>query len=509
MRFFGISLILATLLSAWAKQARLEIPVLHLFDWFDRPFRNEGWNLGLGDIFRLISLFLGVWAVRHGPIRWNPLTLRKWQRFKSIRRGYVAALTLGALVVLSCLDGLLVGKQALVVSYGGKLCFPFVQAPHRKSDFGQSGAGEPDYRDLKKIFEREDKGDWVILPFIPYGSKLDAPIRRETVEVRPDGKAYSVGADRPFTGNAYLPYQNSTETRRFDFKYIQGLREGPAQGYDKEGNVIERLTFEKGHEKERKVLAEVDFKALDAAAATTLTRNVYPPNSPSWTDSHYLGTDSGGNDVLALLFGGFQLLVFASAFYLVVTFAIGITLGCLLGFLGGAFDMVVQRLTEIWISLPFLYVVIFLRGSFEPRITIIISLLALFGWMQATIYMRASTYKEKARDYVAAGRVLGASSPRIIFVHIVPNVISTLVTLVPFKIAGVIASLSALDYLGFGLPPGEPSLGALLKDGSENMSYPWIIMAATVAMVALLVLVTFVGEAVREAFDPKKHTTYS
>jgi microcin C transport system permease protein len=134
--------------------------------------------------------------------------------------------------------------------------------------------------------------------------------------------------------------------------------------------------------------------------------------------------------------------------------------------------------------------------------------IALFGWMETTSYLRTAVFKEKERDYVAAVRLLGARTPRILFQHVLPNVIAILVTLAPFKVAGVITSLAALDFLGFGMPPDEPSWGRLLHEGVDNFGAPWIVSSAFFAMAGVLVLVTFVGEAVREAFDPKKFTTY-
>jgi microcin C transport system permease protein len=125
-----------------------------------------------------------------------------------------------------------------------------------------------------------------------------------------------------------------------------------------------------------------------------------------------------------------------------------------------------------------------------------------------TYYMRSATYREKARDYVHAAQVLGASTRRIIFSHILPNTLSTIVTFIPFTVAGAISSLTALDFLGFGLPPPTPSWGELLRQGTSNLNAPWIVASAFSALVVVLVLVTFIGEAVREAFDPKKFTTY-
>jgi microcin C transport system permease protein len=171
-------------------------------------------------------------------------------------------------------------------------------------------------------------------------------------------------------------------------------------------------------------------------------------------------------------------------------------------------DIFGQRLIEIWSVLPFLFIVMIISSLISPTLLVLVGILGLFGWMTTTSYLRTATYKEKARDYVAAARLTGASTPRIIFHHVLPNAIAILVTLAPFEIAGVITSLAALDFLGFGLPPDQPSWGRLLHEGVDNFSYPWIVSSAFIAMALVLVLVTFVGEAVREAFDPKKFTTY-
>jgi microcin C transport system permease protein len=134
--------------------------------------------------------------------------------------------------------------------------------------------------------------------------------------------------------------------------------------------------------------------------------------------------------------------------------------------------------------------------------------MVVFGWMGMTWYMRTATYKEKARDYVMAARALGATNGRVIFRHILPNSISIIVTFVPFSVASGVTALTALDYLGFGLPPPTPSWGELLSQGTSNLESPWIVSSVVVAMTVVLLMVTFVGEAVREAFDPKKFTYY-
>ena len=174
----------------------------------------------------------------------------------------------------------------------------------------------------------------------------------------------------------------------------------------------------------------------------------------------------------------------------------------------------VQRLIEILSNIPFLFLVIIVSEAVPAQwkdrfgLYVILGILALFGWIGMTYYMRTAALKEKARDYIAASRVLGASTPRILFRHLLPNSVAIVVTLVPFSVSGLVLSLTALDYLGFGLPEKYATWGKLLQDGLHNLSSPWLVSSAFVALVVLLVLVTFVGEAVREAFDPKKFTVY-
>jgi microcin C transport system permease protein len=242
---------------------------------------------------------------------------------------------------------------------------------------------------------------------------------------------------------------------------------------------------------------------------------VFKPSSPSLSSQHYLGTDTTNRDILARLFYGTRIaLVFSLAFTLWV-YMIGITVGCAMGYFGGVFDLAFQRLIEIWSNIPFLYMVIIVFSvipsslSIPARIGILLSIMVLFSWTGMTYNMRTETYKEKSRDYIAAARIIGASDTRIIFRHILPNVLSTLVTFMPFVVVSAISSITALDYLGFGLPPPTASLGELLKQGTAALrTAPWIVSSAFTTLVVLLTVVTFIGEAVRESFDPKKFTVY-
>ena len=242
---------------------------------------------------------------------------------------------------------------------------------------------------------------------------------------------------------------------------------------------------------------------------------IFRPEAPNAERQHYLGTDTTSRDILARLFYGTRIALIFSIGFMAAVYLIGVAVGCAMGYLGGMFDILSQRLIEIWSNIPFLYMVIIVFSvipdgfTIFARILILLSVMVLFSWTSMTYYMRTETYKEKSRDYVAAARVLGASNTRIVFRHILPNVLSTLVTFMPFTIVSAISAITALDFLGFGLPPPTPSLGELLKQGTQTLrTAPWIVMSAFGTLVVLLTLVTFVGEAIRESFDPKKFTLY-
>ena len=179
-----------------------------------------------------------------------------------------------------------------------------------------------------------------------------------------------------------------------------------------------------------------------------------------------------------------------------------------MGYWGGKFDLIFQRIIEIWSNVPFLYMIIIISSIMVPNFLMLIVIMAFFGWIGITWTMRTVTYKEKAREYTLAAKALGASDFRIIFKHILPNTIAIIVTFAPFAVSGGIVALTSLDYLGFGLPPPTPSWGELLQQGWANLDAWWIGGSVILAMIITLMAVTFVGEAIREAFDPKMHTTY-
>ncbi len=237
---------------------------------------------------------------------------------------------------------------------------------------------------------------------------------------------------------------------------------------------------------------------------------VSPPTAPD--RKNLLGTDTQGRDIFARLSYGFRISI---SFSLVVTFfglIIGITVGAILGFYGGRVDLVGLRLIEVFSTLPFLFIMMILvkfvniTDTWSAFLFLASLMVVLTGWIGISYYVRGEFYREKSRDYVAAARALGQSDFNIMLRHILPNALTSVITFTPFRIVGYISSLVALDFLGFGLPVPTPSWGELIRQGSSNISYPWLILTPLFMLFMTLSMVTFIGEAVRQAFDPRDHT---
>jgi microcin C transport system permease protein len=348
--------------------------------------------------------------------RWikNPITAQRWQRFKSIKRGYYSFLGFMFLLFLALGAELFVNNRALMVFYEGQIYLPTYGDFIAGRQFGFDYDHEVNYRELQSKLKIDGQSSgFVIMPVVPYG-----------------------------------PYEN------------------------------------------------------------ILREDTYPPFAPSIETRHYLGTDNIGRDVVARLLYGFRIAISFSLLLLVFNFVVGILVGSLMGYYGGWFDLLCQRVIEIWSNVPFLYVVIIISSIVVPNFFSLIFIMVFFGWMPMTWYLRTMAYKEKTRDYVAAARTMGASHWRILSRHIIPNSISLIVTFAPFAVVSGISVLTALDYLGFGLPAPTPSWGELLNQGKENLDAVWIVGSVTSAMAVVLMMITFIGEAVREAFDPRRHAYF-
>lgn len=296
-------------------------------------------------------------------------------------------------------------------------------------------------------------------------------------------------------------------------KYYGLEKDGAGQDYTYEVNYRELQAHFKKSGKGTVIMPLIPYNAYENDYREGLVHPI-PPNTDL---RHYLGTDRTGRDVLARLFYGFRITMIFALVFMFMVYLIGVVIGSLMGYFGGWTDLLGQRAVEVWQNIPFLYMVIIVAAAVSDlpynlpawfRILILLSIMVLFSWTSMTYYMRTSVYREKSRDYVAAAQLLGASTPRVIFNHLLPNTISTMVTFMPFTVSSAIISMTALDYLNFGLPKPTPSWGELLKQGVANLHAWWIVLSAFMAMVTVLTLVTFIGEAVREAFDPKKFTTY-
>jgi microcin C transport system permease protein len=239
-----------------------------------------------------------------------------------------------------------------------------------------------------------------------------------------------------------------------------------------------------------------------------------PPNPPS--KQHIFGTDDRGRDILARLAYGFNVSLSFALLVLAISYAIGVSAGAMLGYFGGKLDILGVRLIEIWSSLPFLYTIIIVSSIvvpiyipgrnlvLQPSFWLLIFILTVFDWMGITYYVRGEFYREKAKDYVGAAISMGASDPVIIFKHILPNSLTPVISFAPFMIVGNIGALVALDFLGFGLPAPTPSWGELIEQGTANLTDWWLVFFPLAAMFVTLLLIVFIGEATREAFDPKE-----
>ena len=228
------------------------------------------------------------------------------------------------------------------------------------------------------------------------------------------------------------------------------------------------------------------------------------PNPSRPTLQNFLGTDDRGRDLLAQLIYGFRVSVL---FALALTFmgvVLGVLTGAVQGYFGGKTDLAFQRFIEIWGSMPELYLLIIFSAVFAPSVSLLLILLSLFGWMGLSDYVRAEFLRNRQMDYVRAARAMGLSHVQIIWRHVLPNSLTPVVTFLPFRMSAAILALTSLDFLGLGVPPGTPSLGELLAQGKNSIDAWWISLSTFGVLVTTLLLLTFMGDALRDALDPRK-----
>jgi microcin C transport system permease protein len=219
---------------------------------------------------------------------------------------------------------------------------------------------------------------------------------------------------------------------------------------------------------------------------------------------NWLGTDDRGRDVLARVIYGFRISVLFGLTLALVSSVIGIAAGAVQGYFGGWTDLIFQRFIEIWTSVPSLYLLIILSSVIAPSFFVLLGILLLFSWVQLVHVVRAEFLRARNLEYVKAARALGLSNAKIMWKHVLPNAMVATLTMMPFILNGSISTLTSLDFLGFGLPPGSPSLGEMLQQGKSNLQAPWLGLTAFAVIALMLSLLIFIGEAVRDAFDPRK-----
>ena len=376
---------------------------------------------------------------------------KRINRFKSIKRGYYSLIILISLYVLSICAPIIFNSKAIMVKYNDEYYFPlfnsiFSNKNIEAKDLGQfeikgkKKYGQPHYRLLKKQYQKEDKGNWVIMPLYPYD-----------------------------------PYEEVISEKDEQFTDVNGNGVwDPSENFiDENGNGI-----------------------ADKYKYTNF------PNS-----QHLLGTDNQGRDVLSRLIYGFNISITFAIVCCFLSYIIGIIIGGTLGYFGGKVDLFGLRIIEIYGSIPFLFMLMILATFIKPNVYILASMYVfLTGWIGITWYVRGEFLREKSKDYVSAAVSMGQSHWNVMFRHILPNSLTPVITFAPFAIIGYISALVSLDYLGFGLQPPTPSWGELMAQGRNNLQYWHLIVSPLFSIGATLFLITFIGEAIREAFDPKVHS---
>ena len=341
-------------------------------------------------------------------MRFSPQTIRRWHKFKKLKRAYYSLWILLGLYLISLGANLIANDQPLVVHYQGKFFFPVAHF-YDGGNFGLAAAEVPNYKSINQSSAfRDAKGNWMLFPLLPYGSN----------------------------------------------ESLMAL----------EGN---------------------------------------PPTPPTWQNP--LGTDDRGRDILTRLLYGFRI---SFSFALLITFVsmtLGIMIGAMQGFWGGFFDLGMQRLIEIISALPFLYIVIIIGSSIGTSMLVLLIIFAIFEWIGISYFIRSEFLKLREAQFVEAARAMGVRDWKIMFRHILPNTLTPIITFLPFDLIGAIGALSALDFLGFGLPAPTPSWGELMRQGMSNLYSYWLSLFPVLALFGVLLLIAFVGEGIRDAFDPKEY----
>jgi microcin C transport system permease protein len=376
-----------------------------------------------------VSPFGAVVPPEHRRLALSPINKRRWENFKSNRRGYFAFWLFAVLFLVSLFAEFIANDKPFLIRHDGRFYFPAV-VTYPETAFGGEFETAADYRDpyLQKIIA--DKGGTTLWPLIRYSydtHNLDLP----------------TPAPSPPTW----------------------------------------------------LLTEQQCKPVVEKKGLKSCRDL---------EYNWLGTDDQGRDVVARLIYGFRISVLFGLILTIISSVVGIVAGAVQGYFGGWTDLLFQRVIEIWTSVPSLYLLLIISSVLVPGFFVLLGILLLFSWVSLVGLVRAEFLRGRNFEYIQAARALGVSNAKIMFRHLLPNAMVATLTFLPFILSSSVMTLTALDFLGFGLPPGSPSLGELLSQGKANIQAPWLGLAGFFSVAIMLSLLIFIGEAVRDAFDPRK-----
>lgn len=529
-------------------------------------------------------------------IEWNPVTIKRWRRFRQLHRAWWSLWILTGLYLISLMAELICNNTPLLVRFEGHYYIPLVQF-HPEDTFLHNGRQtRPDYKliQAQPIFKNQS-GNFMVFPPIPYGPYENVPPSSITLpeaitlafRSEPHVASITVSPDLSITraANTEFFFETSPETLRgqafTNFWSVPGAineaislrlqnREAPAISVttvvpksphrDAELSLPEfvpretaptsiRLTLREksnsGSLSSGKVIwnAQMQLTSTSFQPWATLSpetqadltafafqgfSNAVPPrivnidgvpyavsvikSEVRWpyppSRGHWLGIDSSGRDVLARILYGLRTSLTFGFLLVLIAMLLGTALGAVQGYFGKHIDIIGQRFTEIWSALPFLYVMILLGAVYGRSFLLLLFCYAIFNWIGISYYIRAEFLRLRHLPFVEAARSLGLPHRAIIFRHILPNAIIPLITFFPFNLVGAIGSLAALDYLGFGLPPPTPSWGELLQQAQQFRWAWWLILYPSLALFIVMLLGVFVGEGIRNVYDPRPKTKF-
>ncbi|MBT4127106.1 MAG: ABC transporter permease subunit [Nitrospina sp.] len=412
----------------------------------------------------------------------------KWNKFKRDRRAFISFIFLFTLFIVTIPAEFLCNTRPIILIVEGKTFIP-VLFTYSEKDFGGTLLSEPDYlsKRFKNLLEGVTEGPIYNSTKNKNSSTFDIGLddfeeKEETFSITIDDFEDEFN-ENSISQNTKIPIPISRAQPidywilwppiRYDYKYI------PTE------SIAENVVL--------------------AAPYKIVNKETNQVTKSSWVDGHYLGTDDRGRDVLARLIYGLRISMIFGISIAIAGTIIGCLLGGIQGYFGGWVDLIGQRLTEIWGSIPRLYILIILSSFLVPSALLLFLILNLTAWMGIAAYIRAEFLKIRNFEYVKSAKAMGVSNFRIMHKHILPNALTPVITFFPFEVTAGILALVSLDFLNLGVPSPAPSIGELLAQGKTNLQAIWILLPTFITLTATLTMLTFVGEGIRNAFDPKRN----